>query len=130
MARWIKIGVDTPYKRQINRIMNKCECSRGDAFLAFFTFFAWVDELTSDGVINVGSAEIDRHVDLYRFTDAMTDAGWLEPISEGGFRIVNFLEHNGRSAKTRALHAKRENAYKERKRAAGLPVRSLPPLRK
>lgn len=129
MARWIKIDVETPHKRQISSIMNECGVTRGEAFLAFFTFFAWVDELTADGKIYLTDREIDRRVNLDHFTTAMMDCGWLQPIP-GGFLIVNYEEHNGANAKRRALAAKRQNEFKDRKRAAGERVRSLPPVRR
>lgn len=129
MSRWIKIDVETPHKRQIAVIMDVCKVSRGEAFLAFFTFFAWVDELTADGFVFLTGSEIDTRVNLPGFTDAMLRCGWLQQ-AEGGFQIVNFKEHNGTSAKSRALAAKRQNAFKDRQRAAGVPVRSLPPTRR
>ena len=51
--RWIKIDVDTPSKPAIVRLANDCGVSRGDAFLAWFDLYAWLDEQTADGRLEI-----------------------------------------------------------------------------
>ena len=43
MARWLKVAVDTPYKTAIRNAARDCGVSRGDAFLAFFELYSWLD---------------------------------------------------------------------------------------
>jgi len=127
-VRWIKIDVDTPNKPAIVRLANDCGCTRGDAFLAFFRLYSWLDEQTADGTLCADPEEVDAVARLPGTAASLAASGWLT-FSGATLTVTNWQEHNGHSAKARALHAKRQNEYKERKRKEGLPVRPLPPVR-
>lgn len=127
--RWIKIDVDTPQKPAIVRMAHDCGCSRGDAFLAFFRLYSWLDEQTADGSLFADPEEVDAVARLKGAAASLASSGWLSFSADGRLTVTNWQEHNGASAKARALHAKRQNEYKDRKRRDGLPVRSLPPVR-
>ena len=47
MGKWIKIETHTPDKAEIRHIARLCDCTKADAFLAFFRVFVWLDELTT-----------------------------------------------------------------------------------
>lgn len=114
MANWIKVDIDTPNKDAIEEIMDTCACSRGDAFLAWFNLYVWFDTITADGTINARPADIDQRAGLPGVADALQRAGW---ISFQGRKcvITNWAEHNGKSAKARALHARRMENLRWRK---------------
>ena len=77
MARWLKVAVDTPYKQAIRNAARDCGCSRGDAFLAFFELYSWLDEQTDDGRLATDRAELDRWAGIPGFAESLTRSGWL-----------------------------------------------------
>src|SRR5262245_55302688 len=82
------------------------------------------DRHTTDGFIPFASAKtVDNLVALSGFAQAAEAVGWLE-FTDGGAQIPRFLEHNGKSCKTRALAAARVAACKARKRKGN--ARALP----
>ena len=131
MARWLKVGVDTPYKAAIRNMARDCGCSRGDAFLAWFDLYAWLDEQTADGRLETDHAELDRKAGLAGAAASLERSGWLA-FADGVCTITNWDEHNGQNAKRRAMDARRKNEIREELRREGLPVRSCPkmPIRK
>ncbi len=125
MARWIKVAVDTPYKAAIRNAAKDCGCSRGDAFLAFFELYSWLDEQTADGKLITDRAELDRWAGIRGFTASLERSGWLS-FSGDECTITNWDEHNGQNAKRRALDAKRKNAVREAMRKQHMPLRPCP----
>lgn len=126
MARWIKVDVATPDKWPLTLAMETCGISRGEAFLAFFRVFAWLDELTDDGFVRRMRPErVDEVAWKAGFAAALQDAGWLT-FDENGLTVTNWGEHNGQCAKRRAMEAKRLAALRDEQRKAGLPVRPCP----
>lgn len=123
--RWLKIGVDTPNKQAIRNASRECRCSKGDAFLAFFRLYAWLDEQTADGKLYADKDELDAIAQLVGFSASLERSGWLS--FQGDIcTVTNWGEHNGNCAKRRAIDAKRKNEIREEKRKANVPVRSLP----
>ena len=131
--RWIKIDVDTPNKPAIVRLANDCGCTRGDAFLAFFRLYSWLDEQTADGVLYADPEEVDAVARLQGAASSLANSGWLTFAQDGRLTVSNWQEHNGQSAKRRAMDAVRKAMKREELRKAGLPVsplpRSKPPVR-
>lgn len=128
-VRWIKIGVDTPNKPAIVRLAADCGCSRGDAFLAFFRLYSWLDEQTADGTLYADPEEVDAVARLQGTAASLAGSGWLTFYADGRLAVTNWNEHNGQSAKRRAMNAKYQTECRERRRNAGLPVRPCPPIR-
>ena len=77
MARWLKVAVDTPYKQAIRNAARDCGCSRGDAFLAFFELYSWLDEQTDDGRLATDPAELNRWAGIPGFAESLSRSGWL-----------------------------------------------------
>lgn len=126
MSRWIKVGVDTPYKAAIRNMARDCGCTRGDAFLAWFDLYAWLDEQTADGRLDAGRDEIDRKAGLVGCAASLERSGWLTFTSDGGCIVTNWDEHNGQNAKRRAMNARQMSVAREEMRKAGIPVRPCP----
>ena len=125
MARWLKVGVDTPYKTAIRNMAKDCGCTRGDAFLAWFDLYSWLDEQTADGRLETDHAELDRKAGLAGAAASLERSGWLT-FADGVCTITNWEEHNGQNAKRRALDARRKTEIREEMRKQGLPVRPCP----
>jgi len=126
MSRWIKIEVETPQKRQIRRLAAVCGVSVGDAFLAFFRLYSWLDEQTADGWLYADAEDVDAVARLQGTAASLAASGWLIFYADGKMQVANWCEHNGQSAKRRAMEARRQNECRERKRKNGLPTRPLP----
>ena len=125
MARWIKVGVDTPYKTAIRNIAKDCGCTRGDAFLAWFDLYAWLDEQTADGRLETDHEELDRKAGLAGCSASLERSGWLS-FSDGVCTITNWEEHNGQNAKRRAANARWMSEHREEMRRQGMEVRPCP----
>lgn len=127
MARWIKVGVDTPYKTAIKNIAHDCNCSRGDAFLAWFELYSWLDEQTADGRLYADREDLDRKAGLPGCAVSLERSGWLA-FDGDECTITNWDEHNGQNAKRRALNAKRMSATRDELRKQGIPVQPCPKM--
>ena len=79
----------------------------------------WFDDQSLDGNASVTvRALLDRYSGVTGFTEAMESVGWL--IVEGeSMTLPNFDRHNGQTAKTRALTAKRVTKSKAKSNAKG-----------
>ena len=127
MARWIKVGVDTPMKPAIRNAARDCAVSRGDAFLAWFRLYTWFDENTADGTICVYPEELDGVAQLPGFAASLERSGWLT------FRgdictVTNWDEHTGQNANRRAEKSRMMTRLREERRAQGIPVKPCPPM--
>jgi hypothetical protein len=72
-----------------------------------FRLWRWFDQHTASGNAHgVTSSLLDRIIGVAGFCEAVQSVGWIE-ISADGIRLPNFERHNGNTAKTRALTAKR-----------------------
>lgn len=127
MARWLKVAVDTPYKQAIRNAARDCGCSRGDAFLAFFELYSWLDEQTDDGRLATDRAELDRWAGISGFAASLERSGWLTFQGDECI-ITNWGEHNGQCAKRRAEKARAMTRLREELRAAGIEVRPCPQM--
>lgn len=127
MARWIKVGVDTPGKPAIRQAARDCFCSVGDAFLAFFRLYSWLDEQTADGRLYADRDEVDAVARLPGFAASLERSGWLMFGPDGeGLKVANWDEHNGQNSKRRAENARRMSERREEMRRQGMAVRPCP----
>lgn len=74
--------------------------------------WSWADANTVDGnARGVTRIWVDRYLKVEGFGQAMADVGWLL-VNPDGITFPNFHRHNGQTAKTRALTAKRVAKFK------------------
>ena len=126
MSRWLKVGVDTPFKAAITNAARELGCTRGDAFLAWFRLYSWLDEQTADGRLpGIMPEDLDGVAGRQGLAASLARSGWLT-FRDGGCVVVNWDEHNGQNAKRRAMDAKRKNAIREQMRKQGVTPRPLP----
>lgn len=113
MAKWIKVETHTPDKAELRQIARRCQCSKAEAFLAFFRLFVWLDEQTEDGQVEFfTAADADEIAGLSGFGEALQEVRWLTFDSTGA-RVANWERHNGESAKKRCLAAERIKRYRQ-----------------
>lgn len=119
MSRWIKVDATTPNKPAIVRLGMDCGCSRGDAFLAWFRLYSWLDEQTADGTVMTDRGEVDAVARLPGCAASLERSGWLS-FFDGVMTVTNWCEHNGSCAKRRSQNAQRM----ARARHPSIPVRN------
>ena len=92
------------------RVAKLCDLTdQGEAAVIGALYWLWAaaDQHTEDGVLlGLTVRQIDRKTGVHGFGSALCEIGWLADHPEG-VRIVNFEDHNGASAKKRAVTAKR-----------------------
>jgi hypothetical protein len=112
---WIKIELVTPDKPEIDLLAEMLDVSVNEVLGALVRLWIWADCQTINGnAVSVTKNAIDRHSGVSGFAVALLDdrVGWLVESPNGGFIFPNFERHNGQTAKTRALTAKRVAKHK------------------
>lgn len=89
-------------------------------------FWSWANRQTTDGnARSVTESWIDRYVRAPGFSVALKEVGWLN-IRTDGIGVPKFERYNGKSAKTRALTARRVESH----RNASIVTSPLPEKRR
>lgn len=114
---WLKVEATTPDKPEVFEIASQLGIPVPEAFGRLFLVWRWFDAHTEKGNgDNVTSAYIDHIAGVTGFADAMRSVGWLSG-GDGqscGIGLPNFSAHNGKTAKSRALTARRVAMHKKR----------------
>jgi len=110
---WIKFEVSTPEKQEVLAITVEMGWDDPDLTVGkLLRVWRWFDQQTMDGnARGVSAALLDRIVSVSGFAQAMANVGWLV-IDSSGVSLPNFGRHNGATAKSRALTAKRVANHK------------------
>jgi hypothetical protein len=109
---WIKVESVTPNKPEVFKIADLCDIEPEHAFGSLLCIWIWADQHTEDGnAVSVTRRLVDRTAGVTGFADAMEKVGWLV-IHPDGACFPNFDRHNGKTAKNRALTAKRVANHK------------------
>ena len=109
---WIKIEHVTPDKPEVWEMAELLGIDADSVAGKLLRIWIWADQQTISGnARSVTFALLNRISGVTGFAEAMTAVGWL--VKEGSeVRFVNFDRHNGKTAKTRALGAKRVEAHR------------------
>jgi hypothetical protein len=126
---WIKFETSTSDKPEVWQIADRLGIDPDAVVGKLLRIWAWFDDQTESGnaPLTVG-ALLDRKVGVSGFVNAMILAGWMHE-KNGVLTLPNFDRHNGETAKSRALTAKRVAKHKEKGNAttnAPLTVGALP----
>lgn len=116
---WIKVELGTPDKPEVWAIAASLNIDPDAVFGKMIRVWGWFDQHTEEGnAPSVTKMLLDRTVGVTGFCDAVCEAGWMK--DEGGLiSLPNFDRHNGKTAKTRALTAKRVAQHKVKTNANG-----------
>ena len=111
---WIKVEKLTPDKIEIRTVAADCHCTRGDAFLAWFRLWCYLDSVVdADGLLRgYSAAQADDDARLPGIAESLQRSGWLV-FSDTGCSIIGWEKHNGKSAKERALAQQRKSRERE-----------------
>lgn len=112
MNEWIKIRLNLSDDPAVIGIAAATGLDEFGIVGRLVALWSWADKHTVDGdAPSVTQAWLDRHVNAPGFAEEMIAQGWLEQTSTG-IRFPKFSEHNGQSAKRRALTANRNAKYR------------------
>ncbi len=117
-GEWLKMEACTPEKSEVLAITAKMGWDDTDLTVGkLFRIWRWFDQHTTNGnACGVTTALLDRIVGVTGFCEAMHSVGWL-CIHDTGISLPNFERHNGNTAKSRALTAKRVANHKANAKA-------------
>lgn len=108
---WIKMESDLGDKPEVHFIANSLGIDPDAVVGKLHRVWVWFDKHTHDGnAVGVSVTLVDRLVFVNGFGNAMSLCGWLTQDGET-LTLPNFGRHNGKTAKTRALTAKRVAAH-------------------
>ena len=112
-GEWIKFEASTPEKQEVFAITAAMQWDDPDLTVGkLLKVWRWFDQQTIAGnAPSVTFALLDRISGVSGFAKAMCDAGWLVQTADG-FMLPHFDRHNGKTAKDRALTAKRVAKHK------------------
>jgi hypothetical protein len=112
-GEWLKFEASTPEKPEVFAMTAALGWDDPDYVVGkLLKVWRWFDQHTIDGhAPNVTLALLDRISGVSGFAKAMCGVGWLSQ-AEAGLTLPNFDRHNGKTAKDRALTAKRVAKHK------------------
>lgn len=107
-GEWLKFECSLPEKPEVLAMTVAMGWDDPDLTVGkLMRLFRWFDQHTVDGnASGVTAALLDRLIGVTGFVQAVADTGWLV-IDDKGLTLHNFDRHNGATAKSRALTAKR-----------------------
>ena len=111
---WIKIDHTTLDKPEVMQIAEKLSITPEQAFGHLCRVWVWADQQSLNGhAISVTEKGLERVSGHAGFVTALRDVGWIKG-KDGAFTFPNFDNHNGETAKKRALAYKRQATHRSR----------------
>ena len=134
---WIKIETVTPDKPEVFTMADTLGIDPDAVVGKLIRVWIWADQQTRDGnAPSVTLSLLNRISGVSGFADAMIAVGWLRK-TDAGIEFHNFERHNGETAKTRAMTAKRVQKHRadkteelKRKRNGESVTEALPEKRR
>jgi len=115
---WIVFDKALPSKPEVSIISRALGISRAEAVLACMMVWAWVDENTTDGVMDgLGIEDVDYQARITGFGAAMASAGWLQ-ADDRRLIFPNFDRWNTETAKQRLQKSQRQRRWRSKGGAA------------
>ena len=109
---WIKFQIDTPDKPEVLAIANRLNIDPDAVVGKLIRVWSWFDKHTIDGnAQSVTFSFLDRLTCVTGFAEQMQFVGWLEQ-NGSVLTMTNFVYHNGKSAKSRALGKDRQDKHR------------------
>lgn len=116
---WIKFELATPDKPEVWAIAASLSVDPDAVVGKLMRVWGWFDQQTESGnAPSVSKMLLDRLVGVNGFCNAVIEAGWM--FDDGStLTLPHFDRHNGKTAKNRALTAKRVASHKAKSNAEG-----------
>ena len=111
---WIKVEVELPDKPEVHYMAGILNLDCDAVVGKLLRVWIWFDKHTVDGNAHgVTFALLDRLTGVTGFGEAMCHSGWL--LQNGhDLSVPNFTNHNGETAKKRAVTARRVAKHKKK----------------
>lgn len=104
---WIKFDHTTLNKPEIFLIKKNLSLNKAETIGHLLILWTWFDQISEDGE-TMGTLEIVDELTIPGFAETLVSIGWLE-YAEGKLILPNFTNHNGQTAKARAMDQKRKS---------------------
>lgn len=119
-GNWIKMGVGLRTHPKVVRMASALKADRLRVIGGLHAVWSIFDAHTDDGFLEGYDARtIDEDLAWRGFAKAMQDVGWLE-IDGDGAHVPDYAEHNGATAKRRAMETRRKESSREGTKAGRL----------
>lgn len=110
---WIKMRADLVGHPKVFRLAAKLKQNEFYAIGALFAFWSWADKHSVDGRIEGATAQfIDRVIKVKGLADGLVLVDWLV-IDDTGITIPRYADHNGNTAKDRAMRNQRQARWRD-----------------
>lgn len=125
---WLKFEITTPDKPETWQLADQLNLDPDAVVGKLLRVWAWFDQQTENGnAPSVTKKLLDRLVGVNGFCDSMISVGWMA-LDGDVIQLTNFQRHNGKTAKNRALTAKRVQKHKEKSSEKSNEKVTLAPL--
>ena len=109
---WIKMRSNLWDDPRIAKLCDLTDCGEAAVIGGLYWLWSTADQHSEDGIMaGMTMRSVDRKTGIAGIADALVSIGWLADHPEG-VRLVNFDDHNGASAKSRAQTARRVANHK------------------
>ena len=100
---WIKVEISLPDKPEVTAMSSILAIDPDAVVGKLIRIWGWADTHTTNGnAAGVTESFIDRYTHCTGFAAALKKVGWMSSTLDA-IAFTNFLRHNGKTAKTRAL---------------------------
>lgn len=123
---WIMMRLNLGEDEDVYAMSAALNLSRYEIIGRLHKLWAWADQHTTDGVVRKLSATwMDTFVEAPGFFDSMYAIPWIEKLSEGGFKFINFDTWNGSNAKKRQKDNRRKANDRKKKTTSAKRPRNV-----
>ena len=121
MPAWIKMRTTLSADGRVRTLARVLTRSRAEVIGHLYNLWCIADEQTTDGLLAHWTIEEVDEETTAGFAQAMIDIDWLKVV-DGGLQIPRFEDHNGSSAKKRAVDASRQARKRKAVEAPSSPA--------
>ena len=109
---WIKMRTNLWDDPRVSAMADQLDCGEATVIGGLYWLWSVADDHSEDGFLpGMSFRSIDRKTGIEGFAAALSAIHWIEEM-DNGIQIPKFDEHNGRSAKKRAVDAKRQISHR------------------
>lgn len=125
---WIKMETSLLTSPKMQKLSRLLHTDRLHAVGLAFAWLAWLDTQTTDGHSGLTPEDLDDILGVQGAISALQAIGWCAIDEAGEVLAVDWEQHNGESAKKRALRARRDERYKIRRKSDALATQTASPI--
>ncbi len=115
MSDWIKLNHSLVRSAKIRLMARELKTKPLTALGLAVRWLVWLDEQTTDGQTNLTPEDVDDELGFRGGAAALCSIGWASLDADGCVVARDFEQHNGATAKRRALDARRQSMSRSRR---------------